>query len=188
MNRVGNSSKDNLESVESTHGTSFIKLLFHLHVIWSPTPFTAVVSALWAFLSSRHNSALYCMHCICVSLTVFTVLYLCWWIKYSFIFIHSFIHEEPPAVCWRTVPVHWSLQSIEVCALSTKKGNKKKKMALSTLRTRLNSPDLHQSSAKLRRRCSWLADTIITNEVINVKLPGISFFALLRPIFNRLHI
>jgi len=37
--------------------------------------FRAVASAFWAFLSSRHSSALYC----------FTVLYLCSWIKYSFI-------------------------------------------------------------------------------------------------------
>jgi len=41
--------------------------------------FSAVVSALWAFLSSRHSSALYC----------FTVLYLCWSIKYSFIHLNN---------------------------------------------------------------------------------------------------
>jgi len=48
------------------------------------------------------------------------------WILSSYCFTHTCYYlttcivEEPPAVCWRTVPVHWSLQSIEVCALSIK--------------------------------------------------------------------
>jgi len=49
------------------------------------------------------------------------------WILSRYCFTHTCYYlttcivEEPPAICWRTVPVHWSLQSIEVCALSIKK-------------------------------------------------------------------
>ena len=48
---------------------------FSLVCFFINVSFRAVVSAVWAFLSSRQSSALY----------FFTVLYLCWWIKCSFI-------------------------------------------------------------------------------------------------------
>jgi len=55
-----------------------VVLMFLVHYVSSLTYFRAVASALWAFLSSRHSSALYCFYCI-VSVLMNK--------KYSFIYL-----------------------------------------------------------------------------------------------------
>jgi len=84
-----------ISRLNSTH-VSFLMFCFSVLCFFIYASFRAAVSAFWAFLSSRHSSVF----------TVFTVLYLCWWNKYSF--IHSFIH----CMCYGPVSIPLSQAGI----------------------------------------------------------------------------
>jgi len=67
----------------------FLMFCFNAVCFFIDVSFGAVVSALWPFLSSRHSSAIYC----------FSVLYLCWWIKYSFIQLPTYAEVTERTLC-----------------------------------------------------------------------------------------
>ena len=60
----------------------------------------------------------------------FTKLLFNWFICTCYYFI-TYVLAELPAVWWRTVPVHWSLQSTEVCVLSSAKRKERRRYRIS---------------------------------------------------------